>query len=288
MADHRERVEPSPASARDCSSACGGDVDQMHAAAAAGRLQRLGEDRRASRRCRSPSSTTAARATDPIRRAVDDLARVRAQQPALRARDAIPRQPADRLEQAEPERVVEILRRQLPRRQREVVPHVGGEIAISLSTGSWHARDRVMRTLPRRTERRVDVGIVAPGTSCGMSAESARAPSPATRLSSRSARRRRNRRSTRDTTPWRGTRRTGRRRATSTPSRCRRDRRRPTRSRPRMAAGRLGIPLGEIEDAVRRVRRLVAPRMRRSSPAASVRGALELRFRRQPAPRQRA
>ena len=65
------------------------------------------------------------------RRARDDLARVRAEQPRLGPRDAIPRQPADRLEQARAERVVEILRLQLLRRQREIARDVGGELGAT-------------------------------------------------------------------------------------------------------------------------------------------------------------
>ena len=62
----------------------------------------------------------------------DDFRGVAIEQGPLRARDAIPGQPADRLEEARPERVVEILRLQLLRRQREVAPDVGGEISYQL------------------------------------------------------------------------------------------------------------------------------------------------------------
>jgi hypothetical protein len=48
-------------------------------------------------------------------------------QPPLRARDRIPRQLTNRVEQSRAERVVERARRQLPRRLHEIVPNVACE-----------------------------------------------------------------------------------------------------------------------------------------------------------------
>src|SRR5205085_12371228 len=65
--------------------------------------------------------------------ASDDRGRVLLEQPLLRARNAVPRQPADRFEQARAERVVEILGLKLLRRQRQIAADVGGkpyEVAI--------------------------------------------------------------------------------------------------------------------------------------------------------------
>jgi hypothetical protein len=49
------------------------------------------------------------------------------EQPALRPCDAVPRQFADGIKQGGPERIVEISRRQLPRRQLQVAAHVIGK-----------------------------------------------------------------------------------------------------------------------------------------------------------------
>ena len=49
------------------------------------------------------------------------------EQLGLGARDPVPRQPADRLEQARAERVVQILRLQLLGREREVALDIGSE-----------------------------------------------------------------------------------------------------------------------------------------------------------------
>ena len=56
-----------------------------------------------------------------------DFFRVRDQQSMFCARDSIPRQSADRLEQARPERVVQILRLKLLRRELQIAAHFGGE-----------------------------------------------------------------------------------------------------------------------------------------------------------------
>ena len=60
-------------------------------------------------------------------RARQHLVGVQRQQPAFGSRDAVPRQAADHFEQRQPDVVVEISRRQLPRRQREVIPDIFGE-----------------------------------------------------------------------------------------------------------------------------------------------------------------
>jgi hypothetical protein len=56
-----------------------------------------------------------------------DLRAVGGQQRGLRARDPVPRQVADRVEQRGPERIVEVPRRQLSRMPREVQPDVAGK-----------------------------------------------------------------------------------------------------------------------------------------------------------------
>ena len=91
------------------------DVDQMHAR---GRLCGSAAISSASfSPLPQPSSTSADRV--PAREhGPRHVARVRAQQPGLGARDAVPRQPADRVEQARPERIVEISRLQLFRLAR--------------------------------------------------------------------------------------------------------------------------------------------------------------------------
>ena len=93
-----------------------------------------------------PSSTNSG-TTRPIgsRRAARRSRRRAPPAAALGARDAVPRQPADRLEQARAERVVEILRLQLLRREREIAPHVGGEIGVSCRPRfvAWRSSERV-------------------------------------------------------------------------------------------------------------------------------------------------
>ena len=125
------------------------DVDQVYARRAASRLQRLGEqhqllaaaasqlDDRRTARC--PSAET-----------IDDLG-VRDEQAVLGARDAIPRQPADRLEQARSERVVEVLRLKLLRRQRRSRRTSAANSSVRRSTrirGMIVVADARMRTLP--------------------------------------------------------------------------------------------------------------------------------------------
>ena len=79
-----------------------------------------------------PSSTNCGSTVVRTAQQIDDVDGVRSEQPPFGARDAIPRQPADGLEQARAERVVEILGLQLFRREREVPPHVGSEVEREL------------------------------------------------------------------------------------------------------------------------------------------------------------
>ena len=128
---------------------------------------------RASRRCRSPSSTIARRR----RNAWPIAAACRSKQLQLGSRDAVPRQMADRVEQRRAERVVEESRRQLPRLQLQVEPSGLRELALGLrgrrealagrvATGrSLRLRCRVFIALldrPHAAEGGVDVGIVGP------------------------------------------------------------------------------------------------------------------------------
>jgi hypothetical protein len=92
---------------------------------------------------------------DRILEGFHHLGRVALEQPALGARDPVPRQPADRLEQRGAERVVKVLRLDLLRRQREVAAHVGGEVADRLegrglrAVGNRHgaAKSQALRTV---------------------------------------------------------------------------------------------------------------------------------------------
>jgi hypothetical protein len=59
---------------------------------------------------------------------IDDLLGVTLEQLVLRPRDAIPREPADRFEQARSEGVVQILRLQLFRRQLKVACDLRGKL----------------------------------------------------------------------------------------------------------------------------------------------------------------
>jgi hypothetical protein len=69
---------------------------------------------------------------DPFRAergVLDDRRRVPFEKLALRAGDAVPRQAADRLEQTRAERIVEILRLQLLRRQLQIAGDVRGKLS---------------------------------------------------------------------------------------------------------------------------------------------------------------
>ena len=126
---------------------------------------------------------------------LENRLRVRREQRRFRARDAIPRQAADRFEERRPELVVEVFRRELPRRALQVLAHLGGETCHETRQATRAACVRSSRATWQcgTWRRRRDSGA---GTSCGSRAGRGRAPSPATRLSSRSDRRRRSRRST--------------------------------------------------------------------------------------------
>ena len=125
-----------------------GDVDQVDAGRAAGRLQRLGEHDQLLAAA-APELDDRGGSSSPS--VGDDLPRVSVEQAALRARDAVPRQPADRLEQARAERVVEILRLELLRREREIAPDVGGEVGEQTGRG---ADDHVFLSKPGSQARR--------------------------------------------------------------------------------------------------------------------------------------
>jgi hypothetical protein len=84
------------------------------------------------------------RAVGPAQRR-DDRAGVPRQQRRLGARDPIPRQPADRLEQAGAERVVQVLRLQLLRCGRQVAPDVGGELCRQGIDDPLRHRDAAVR-----------------------------------------------------------------------------------------------------------------------------------------------
>jgi hypothetical protein len=101
------------------------DVDQVHARAAAGGLQRLGEHDQL-----LPAAASELDDCRPVRRAEgrNHVRGVAAQQPALGPRDSIPRQPADGVEQAGAERVVQVFRLELLRLEGEIAPHVRGEL----------------------------------------------------------------------------------------------------------------------------------------------------------------
>ena len=84
------------------------DVDQVDASAAAASLERLGKEHDLLAAAASELDDRAFR----LAQGFDDRGRVPRQQLRLGARDAVPRQPADGVEQARAERVVEILRLQ--------------------------------------------------------------------------------------------------------------------------------------------------------------------------------
>jgi hypothetical protein len=109
----------------------GRDVDEVHAGVPAARLQRLREedelfaaaapelhDRRA---CGCPFGVED--------RVPHDLGRVACEQPPFGARDVVPREPANRVEQARAERVVEVLRLQLSGNQLQIPRDVRREIS---------------------------------------------------------------------------------------------------------------------------------------------------------------
>ena len=118
-----------------CSSAC----DEMSMRCTRALAPRARAPRRAGRsfrRCRSPSSTIVPSASPS---AATTAPACRASSSRLRARDPVPRQPADGLEQARPERVVEVLRLQLLGHEREIARDIGGEFGDERAGCSqWH------------------------------------------------------------------------------------------------------------------------------------------------------
>ncbi len=99
------------------------NVDQVDVRAGAAALERFGEEH----------DLLAAAASELDDRALaiaerrHDRRGVPCEQIGLGSRDPVPRQTADRLEQARPERVVQILRLQLLGREREVPLDIGSE-----------------------------------------------------------------------------------------------------------------------------------------------------------------
>ena len=125
-ASRRRRVTPSSAASVAAGAGRAPPARRRRDARSAGGRDR-GRPRSASpasRRCPG----RARRASRPARRARRSRGRAAASRSRLRARDAVPRQLADRLEQRRAERVVEVPRRQLPRRQRQVVLDVAREL----------------------------------------------------------------------------------------------------------------------------------------------------------------
>ena len=254
-----------------------GDVDQVHVGA---RLPRHRGDRaaRASRHCRSP----ARRATHPalrLERRSRDVARVPLQEHGLRARDPIPGQPADGVEQARSERVVEISRLQLLRLALQIANDVGGE---RVEDGGIGAQENLRRD---GAELRIHVRIVgaepvaeaaADQLLCGRRGRALQHDVAAIEELGGVFRVRR---------PSARSRGTARTRWRSTPSRCRRDRERPTRSRPPDARRPAPAPTTGSRNcrapaaAARRPTGTRAP----SPSGAAIRGAMILGLGRQPA-----
>ena len=123
VADHGHMVQPvEPLLA--LLERLGRDINQVHAGAGAATLERLGEQ----------DDLLAAAAAQLDNRAFGvaesghDRPGVAREQLRLGPRDPVPRQAADGLEQAGPERVVEILRLQLLGRERQIARDVGGEL----------------------------------------------------------------------------------------------------------------------------------------------------------------
>ena len=238
------------------------DVDRCTSSGRGAMPPGVDQRQRASRRCRGP----ARRRRQAARRRRRSRGRAALEQAQLGARDAVPRQPADRLEQRRAERVVEVARRQLPRLLRQVVLDVARELRGrrlgAVSAGA------VVIVRSRAAERGVDVRIAR------AEPVAERRPEQLARRRRRCAlhhevlRRRRSRPSTPDTTPSRGTRERARTSCPSTPSRCRRDPRRPTRSRPAgwLPAGS-GSQLEKSKTPCARRRLGVAPRMRAARPS---------------------
>ena len=97
----------------------GRDVDQVDRDRPAAAAQRLGEHR--------DLLATAAPQLDERQRITqrrDDLVGPPGEEPPLRPRDPVPGKPADRLEKAGAERVIQVLRLELPRTQHQIPFHV--------------------------------------------------------------------------------------------------------------------------------------------------------------------
>jgi hypothetical protein len=135
MTDHREVPQP-PEPLLRLLERLRGDVDQVHARRAAPGLQCLGEQH----------ELLATSATQLDDRAVvigdrgDDRVRVNREQAGLGACDAIPRQTADGVEEARTESVVQILRLDLFRFEREIASNVRGKFERQRTIDGSHVR----------------------------------------------------------------------------------------------------------------------------------------------------
>ena len=100
------------------------DVDQVHVRRQPSRLQRLGQQQQL---LAAPAPQFDDGGPLVFTERGNNRGTVLREQPRLRPRDAIPRQPADRLEEARAERVVEIFRLKLLRGEPQIPTDVGGE-----------------------------------------------------------------------------------------------------------------------------------------------------------------
>ncbi len=110
------------------------DVNEVHARVAAPALERLGEE----------DNLFAAAAPElddgafGVAQRRDDGVGVAGEQFGLRAGDVVPRQPANRLEQARAERVVQVLGLQLLGHEREIALDISGEFDDERTGGCRH------------------------------------------------------------------------------------------------------------------------------------------------------
>ena len=100
------------------------DVDQMHAPESLAAA--LEQDREL-----LAVAASKLRDVQRSRQRLENLARVAREQRGLRSRDAIPGQPADRVEERRAQRVVEVTRRELARRPLQVLRDIRDEIGAS-------------------------------------------------------------------------------------------------------------------------------------------------------------
>jgi len=212
---------------------------------------------------------------------------MRREQTRLRARDGIPRQAADRLEQRRPQDVVQISRRELPRRSRQIRPNIARKFARLVANrsagrpaaarppvGTCVKGQHVWRNEAWRRHRGSNRG-----TSCERSAGAVHEPCWARRLSWQSARRRKIGRVLRVRRHRLKARKRPERRARPLPSVPHEILGAPGASACGMAADRFGIPTRKIEHALRGPRLVVPPRMAAFDALRRPKcGALEFRF----------